>query len=144
MNRQINITEIPKDLIFEGYLWISDSEKPVQSQEEIIAMLNDITDNSNPFIIEGQLYGEKANKSYSIKYVDGKHLVVEYILTELPKDYNEKSFIANRLENIAKIKFRQYWKAEADKLCEGMDVLVPAEYVFTGFEYSSNKEKEEK
>ena len=143
MNKQINITKIPKNLKFEGYLWMSNSEKPLQTPTEIGAMLNQITDNDNPFIIEGQLY-VKDQKSYSIKYADGKHIVIEYDLTDMPKEYTEKSFIPNRLDNVAKIKFRQYWKAKPDNLCEGMEVLVPAEYVFLGFDYSSNKVKEEK
>lgn len=144
MNRQINITEIPKDKNYEGYLWMSDAKEP---QTGAFDKWLNITDTSNPFIVEGQLYSNEEQKSYSIKYVDGKHLVVEYDLNKIPdgwisEESDNKKFMPNRLNNVSGILFRQYWKPEKDELCEGMETLIPAAYVFTGFEY--NKEKEEK
>jgi CRISPR type III-associated protein (TIGR04423 family) len=38
------------------------------------------------------------------------------------------------MENVQKMKFRQYWRPVEDDLCEGMKVLQPAELVFVGFE----------
>jgi CRISPR type III-associated protein (TIGR04423 family) len=130
---------------------MSDSDRPLQLQADIVARLNGTTGAGNPFIVEGQLYAEKEQKSYSIKYVDNKHIVVEYDLENVPDNwnvegkivFNGKSFIANRLDGVAEIKFRQYWKPKLDELCEGMKMLVPAGYVFVGFEYN-NEEKEEK
>ena len=148
MNRTINITEIPRDVPYEGYLWMSDKKEPVKLEEETLGeLLNGITDNSNPFVVEGQLYCSTAKKSYSIKYVDGEHIVIEYDFEKRPEDWfhtedDDKAFITNRLVDISKIKFRQFWKPEPDELCNGMNVLVPAAYVFVGFEY--NKKKEEK
>jgi len=161
MNRQINITDIPKDIDYEGYLWMSDSKSPTalkaiklrslnlnKSEPEKSVIFDDISDLSNPFIVEGQLYCEAENKSYSIKYVDGKHHVIEYDLNNLPEDWifdkvkDKREFISNRMK--AKIlKFRQYWKPEVDEFCEDMKVLQPAAFVFVGFEYES-KIKEEK
>jgi CRISPR type III-associated protein (TIGR04423 family) len=141
MNKQINITEIPKDKNYEGYLWMSDAKKP---QTDSFDKWLNIADNNNPFIVEGQLYSEEVKKSYSIKYVDGKHIVVEYDLNKIPdnwisEDSDVKKFIPNRLGKVSKVLFRQYWKPEKDELCEGMETLVPAAYVFVGFEY--NKEE---
>jgi CRISPR type III-associated protein (TIGR04423 family) len=166
MHRQINITEIPKDIAYEGYLWLSDSTTPIvvtkhitspvianevkQSHNDIPVIANEVkqshkqeiasclamtNDNSNPFIVEGHLYAPKEQLSYSIRYTDGRHIVIEYDLNkDVPKDIDEKSFIAHRLPGVSKLKFHQYWKEQKDALCEGMTTLVPADYVFVGFE----------
>jgi CRISPR type III-associated protein (TIGR04423 family) len=137
----MNITEIPKDLTYTGYIWMSDSSRPTQYlQPTRLGDVLCVSDESNPFIVEGQLYSKTAEKSYSIKYVDGKHIVKDYDLKLLPEEYDLKKFIPNRIDGVSKILFRQYWKPREDKLCEGMDVLVPADYVFVGFEYSKEKE----
>jgi CRISPR type III-associated protein (TIGR04423 family) len=121
---------------YVGYIWPSDRKKPELTDFD----LSKYSDDRNPFIVEGQLYSKTAEKSYSIKYVDGKHIVKEYDLKLLSEEYDLKKFIPNRIEGVSKILFRQYWKPREDELCGGMDVLVPADYVFVGFEYK----KEEK
>lgn len=148
MNKIINITDIPKGGKYEGYLWISDSDKPKveirnqQSEGLLTKILSEIIDNSNPFIVEGHLYDEVNKKSYSIRYVDGRHIVVEYNLNNLPSDYERVSFIGNRLDGVSNIKFIRYWKTELDILCECMETFVPAGYVFEGFEYNKNTKEE--
>jgi CRISPR type III-associated protein (TIGR04423 family) len=133
----MNITEIPKDLKYTGYIWMSDSSIPKQYlQPTRIEDVFNVSDESNPFIVEGQLYSKTAEKSYSIRYIDGQHIVTEYDLKLLPKEYDLKKFIPNRIEGVSKILFRQYWRPRKDELCEGMEVLVPAAYVFAGFEYN--------
>jgi len=146
MNKQISLSEIPKDLQFEGYIWMSDSENPKMFKHENLCtpLFENASDNNNPFIIEGQLFAAEAQKSYSIKYVDGKHLVVEYDLSQPLPDFTDTQFIPNRLKDVDKINFRQYWKAETDAYCVNMETLKPACYVFVGFDYSSNEVKEEK
>ncbi|GHT29230.1 hypothetical protein AGMMS49574_05380 [Bacteroidia bacterium] len=139
MNKQIKISEIPKDYSYIGYLWMSGSNRPITNN--FADVLNDVTDNSNPFIVEGQLYSEKEQKSYNIRYVDGNHIVVEYNLKDTSLDYDEKLFIPNRLDGVEKIKFRYYWRIVNDEFCESMATLVPAGYVFTGFEYNNKKEE---
>ena len=150
MNK-INITDIPKDIEYEGYLWMSNSKNPIvlkseklkslrlnESESDKPVIFDEISDLSNPFIIEGQLYSKNTKKSYSIKYADGEHIVVEYDLNNLPKDRvfdekeDDKKFIPNRI-NASMLKFRQYWKPEEDEFCEGMEVLQPAGFVFVGF-----------
>lgn len=134
-SKQIKITDIPKTATYVGYLWMSNQTKP--EIKELNEVLKSITDTSNPFIIEGQLLTDDKRKSYSIKYVDGRHLVVEYNLTTIPASWiseDIKQFIPNRLEGVSKILFRRYWMPKEDPLCEGMEVLIPAAYVFEGFE----------
>jgi CRISPR type III-associated protein (TIGR04423 family) len=135
----MNKIEITKKC--EGYIWYSDKPQPEKIAEEQYSL--ELDESKNPFVVEGQIYSEDEKSSYSIKYVDGKYIVIKYELGKLGEDYDEKPFIANRLKNVARIKFRQYWKQVKDDLCEGMTTLVPAEYVFVGFEFN-DKEKEEK
>ena len=152
MNNPINITEIPKDKAYTGYLWMSDSDKPsVLNDSKLESLIlnsstyetityNEINDSSNPFIIEGQLFCEKEKQSYSIKYVDGKHIVVVYDLNHIPdnwakfEDQDIKKFIPNRM-TASKMVFHQYWEPKKDEFCQDMEVLQPAAFVFVGFEY---------
>ena len=138
---------IDKNAGYIGYIWLSNSENPVEYHNPVKLLL-DYTDNSNPFIIEGQLYSQGTKKSYSIKYVDGKHIVIEYDLTSLPDDWADleekdiKRFVPNRIA-ASSIVFLQYWEPKPDELCENMKVLQPSASVFVGFEYEF-KVKEEK
>ena len=137
------ILDIPKDKKYVGYLWMSDCKYPLEFRDptDLRDKLS-INETCNPFIIEGQLYCKEADgyeKSYSIKYVDGRYLVVEYDLNEIRKNFvlndmkHIETFIPNRIK-ASKLKFAQYWKAVTDELCEGMDVLIPGPFVFVGFE----------
>ena len=85
----INIT---KD--FQGYLWMSDQPKPeIFDKDKERQLVLDST--KNPFVIEGQL--SDGEKSYSIKYVDGEYIVVEYDVTD-DDIKNAKSYYPNRME----------------------------------------------
>mgnify|MGYP003322291034 CR=1 FL=1 len=48
-------------------------------------------------------------------------------------EYDEIKFCGNKMSGRV-IKMRRYWRPERDALCEGMDVLKPAEMLFVGFE----------
>lgn len=113
---------------YQGYLWYSDKKEPQVLNNEVFEL--EISDNTNPFIIEGQLYDGK--QSISIKYVDGKYLVNTYNVDNLGRDIQEPLFYSHRMDG-RKLKFRQYWRPVTDELCEGMQVLQPAELVFVGF-----------
>jgi CRISPR type III-associated protein (TIGR04423 family) len=134
MNKSIKISDIPKDDKYTGYLWMSDQTHPKEYHSHGIGNDLDITEHKNPFIIEGQLFCKETNKSFSIKYVDGKHIAIEYDLNNVPANWvcDNKEYIPNRI-TASKIIFRQYWKPEKDEFCEGMEVLVPAAYVFVEF-----------
>lgn len=118
---------------YEGYLWYSDNTEPkVYLGNESFEL--ELDDNKNPFVIEGQLFDGK--KSYSIKYADGQYYVNSFDVKS--SDFNskdEKEYIPNsRMKDVNKIKFLQRWKTQEDELCEGMEVLQPAELVFIGFD----------
>lgn len=132
---------------YEGYLWWSDSSTPeiydgtsslpITFDEQCTSLLSPKYDD-NPFIVEGNLW-DKANKvSIYIKYADGKYIVrkVDLKLTDASGEYEytEETYAPHRMDGISGLKFRQYWKAESDPLCEGMNTLQPAMLTFVGFE----------
>lgn len=114
---------------YQGYLWYSDESKPakVLNNEEFEI---EIADNANPFIVEGQLFD--GQKSISIKYVDGKYFFNTYDLNALDGVMQEQKFYSHRMGG-KQLKFKQIWEEQPDELCEGMQVLQPAELVFVGF-----------
>lgn len=121
---------------YQGYLWYSDQTRPQVLHDEEFEL--DIPDNQNPFIIEGQLYD--GERSISIKYIDGKYVEKRYVLAEFDGvECSERSFFANQMAGY-KLKFRQYWRPQADPLCEDMEVLQAAEQVFTGLEKTNEKQ----
>lgn len=118
--------------IYQGYLWYSDSKEPHVFVDEEFGI--EISNDQNPFIIEGQLFDGK--NSISIKYVDGEYRVNPHVVKG--EDFNNvdveiKEYHANRIKNVRKLQFLQYWRPEPDKNCEGMEVLQPKELVFVGF-----------
>lgn len=133
---------------YEGYLWYSDKKSPevFRGDKEICFELDD---RKNPFVIEGNLWDREKRISIMIKYVDGRYIVRHTNvspkeingISELDLDYfdenaiatSHKTFIAHRIGGVSGLKFLQYWRAEKDEFCEGMNVLQPAELVFIGF-----------
>lgn len=117
--------------IYTGYLWYSDQQQPEVYNNEETAFTFD--EQKNPFVVEGYL--TDGQTSYSIKYIGGKYHINEYTLSHLENVvYDDIVIYTHRMENVQKMKFRQYWRPVSDELCEGMEVLQPAELVFVGFE----------
>lgn len=115
---------------YTGYLWCSNKKEP-----EVFYMTElekEFDDNSNPFVIEGWL--TDGHVSHYIKYVDGKHIIKSFDLDDLENRYSseEKTFIPS-FKGFKEIVFTQYWHPVVDENCESMEVLQPAEFVFTGF-----------
>jgi len=134
-NYKLKLTVIDTTKSYEGYLWWSDKTKPDVYRNE---KLPEWKEHLNPFIIEGQLYDNVNQKSYTIRFVDGNYLVNCFDLNELNGlDYIPKEYLSNRIDGVSKLCFREYWRPVEDELCEGMEVLQPAEVVFVGFK---NKE----
>jgi len=126
---------IPKGK-YEGWLWKSDAREPeiiTPDTEQVFSF----DDNKNPFVIEGQLWDAQTRTSYSIRYVDGRHIVKKFDVEESDLDCNEhatkKSFIAHRLGKHQCVNMLQYWKEVPDDLCCGFPMLQPDKLVFVGF-----------
>lgn len=117
--------------IYEGYLWYSNEHKPKVLINELYEL--EISDNANPFIIEGQLFDR--TKSISIKYVDGKYIKKVFLLSDFKGiTKTAQQFIPNRMNLNGKLlTFNQYWRPQEDEFCKDMEVLQPAELVFVGF-----------
>lgn len=137
--KQEDIKEI-KAGTYVGYIWKSDTNKPEVYCNDAIQDIK-LNDEENPFIIEGQLYDKEKCVSYSIKYIDGKYIAKKFSdLEDEELGMNIPiSYYANRMDNVEKLMFRQYWEAEQDDLCEGMEVLKPTSMVFVGFEKKEDR-----
>lgn len=119
---------------YQGYIWYSNENKPrVFDGKELFEL--ELKDGENPFVVEGFLCDGK--KSISIKFVDGRYIVNTYNLNALLQDkelYDERELRFADSKNLKEVLlFRYYWHAEKDDLCDGMEVLQPAEVVFMGF-----------
>lgn len=125
---------------YEGYYWLSNADKPVV----IDGYFNGLRLNSddNPFVIEAQLFDRENNVSFSVKYVDGKYYAYCYNLNDATGDKEEvkvQKYCSNQMDDHQWLYFLQYWRTESDELCDGMDVLQPAEMVFVGFETTDKR-----
>lgn len=139
--KDLDMTEIPQDEKYQGYLWPSDQNEPIvcggnKTLNDAISDFykeNEIPDfKENPFIVEGFLFNAKGNSSITIKYAGGKYLVKEYCNLAIDND-NVRKYHSNRMDNRI-LKFMQNWVSVPDDNCCGFDVLQPAELVFVGFD----------
>lgn len=143
---------------YKGYLWYSNEKEPkVFDGSEMVPEMN-LDEKKNPFVIEGNLWDADNMTSIMIRYVDGEYIVrptrvskeeLEGISSE--KAYKSgnsnsmattlKKYLAHRIEGVKCLCFLQYWQAESDEMCEGMQVLRPSKLVFIGFDKNEVKEK---
>ena len=116
----------------EGYLWKSDQDIPKVFQGNAVEVCLD--ENTNPFVIEGQLYDLETKESYSIKYVDGQYLInINKVEVAKPTQViEETTYLSNRMGNSWR-KFLRYWEEITDENCMGMPVLTLTKNVFVGF-----------
>lgn len=133
MNKKYNtISEIP-ERNYQGYVWLSDQEKPFILPGDTFDF-STVKENENPFIIEALLYAKDENISVSVKHT-GKHHIHEIDLKDLPKgaELREIQYLPHRLDRVEKLNFKQLWFPEPDESCEGMEVLKMKALIFTGF-----------
>lgn len=118
---------------YQGYVWMSDKAEPEVYNDEVIEDIM-LDERENPFIIEAQMYKVDNCVSYSVKYVDGEYVAIKYseLIDEELGMNRPIVYFGNRIG--CNLKFRQYWKAEDDQMCERMKVLKPGNLVFVGFE----------
>ena len=116
----------------EGYLWMSNQEKPKVYQAKPLEV--NLDEQSNPFIVEGQLYDLEKKESYSIKYVDGRYLICIHKVepAKTGQVIEETNYLSNRMSNLW-LNFLRYWEEKTDENCMGMPVLTLTKSVFVGF-----------
>lgn len=150
----MRINDLPLNKDFEGYLWLSNSNKPKVFPTENVDIV--LKEDMMPFVVEGQLYDSTTCISYSIRYVDGKYLVykndIDPTLLNLGvgnqksitlKDkegedvtciVERKDYLSNRMDG-KWLTFLRYWEPteDGDENCKGMKPLVITKNVFIGF-----------
>ena len=144
MNERIKITQIPVSGKYQGYLWWSNKPEPEVFQNDKTIGL---PTTSNPFIVEGNLYDKTNQKSYSIRFVDGQHLVncfdldaLDILVQNGEYDKIDKPYLPNQFpKNIKKLCFREYWIPVPDEFCGNMPVLKPTMTAFIGFNCKEDK-----
>ena len=133
--KKINIADFPKTLLFTGYYWLSDQQKPVQLSEQIfdIQLLE-----YQPYVVEGRLYSKENDLSIHIHFIDGKYDIFQMNWREKPTEWEtiNSTFLAHDLDKVNEIKVTEVWIPANDPNCENMEVLQPAFLGFKGFNYN--------
>ena len=133
MNRDKNNKQLNLSGQFEGYVWMSDEEKPKVYEGDNCLTSLQINDDENPFIVEANLYDADRKKSVSIKYVDGEYLVNQY---DVDNDSNGevREYVSHKMDGRVLI-FNELWEPNSipDPLCCNMPVLQATKLIFCGF-----------
>jgi len=134
--KKINIADFPKTLLFTGYYWLSDQQKPVQLSEQIfdIQLLE-----YQPYVVEGRLYSKENDLSIHIHFIDGKYDIFQMNWREKPTEWEtiNSTYLAHDLDKVNEIKVTEVWIPTNDPNCENMEVLQPAFLAFKGFNYNN-------
>ena len=131
--KRIDINDI-KPGEYQGYIWYSDNTTPERLYNEELHLQH----REGAFIVEGLLWSQDSLTSIIIRYHDGMQHVYEEVVTpdDLKDDekVSRESYVSHRIPGLPRLNFLRYWKPEADKLCEGFEVLKPSAFVFVGFD----------
>jgi CRISPR type III-associated protein (TIGR04423 family) len=134
-HKTITLADIPTDVIFDGYLWLSNATKPITMKAERVD--NSLFEKLLPFVVEGNLWSEELSLSIQIRNVDGAYIVQQFDLTGSDQDPlldDKEDYLAHDLDGIAKYRVVEAWQEEQqDKILAGMKTLVPAWTAFKGF-----------
>lgn len=124
--------------LWQGYIWMSDADKPEVFFGSKEQKDRGLTDGENPFVVEAQLIINKL--SYSIKYIDGQYYIYQYAINDFYDESASKtvgdivaevlSYAPNKMpDSVLGVKFLRVWREEK---AEEFSALVPAELVFLG------------
>ena len=134
--KKINIADFPKTLLFTGYYWLSDQQKPIQLSEQVfdIQLLE-----YQPYVVEGRLYSKENDLSIHIHFIDGKYDIFQMNWREKPTEWEtiNSTYLAHDLDKVNEIKVTEVWIPANDPNCENMEVLQPAFLCFKGFNYNN-------
>jgi CRISPR type III-associated protein (TIGR04423 family) len=134
--KKINIADFPKTLLFTGYYWLSDQQKPIQLSEQVfdIQLLE-----YQPYVVEGRLYSKENDLSIHIHFIDGKYDIFQMNWREKPPEWEtiNSTYLAHDLDKVNEIKVTEVWIPANDPNCENMEVLQPAFLGFKGFNYNN-------
>ena len=128
---KIEIKDIDFGLCYEGYLWMSNENKPrIFAPAAMIDRT--LLEGLNPFVAEGYLYNKEQGVSISIKSPNGRPCAHRFLVNAA--DFQSKSveYHAHRMDG-KHLLFLRYWAAKPDGACLGMPVLTLDKMVFVGF-----------
>lgn len=125
-----DISKIP-NLLYVGYIWGSDQQKPKVLINEAFQYPSD----SSLYIVEALLFSKEDNISITIRHT-GQQQISQYNLNELPQGSKryQVNYLPHRLsDKIKKVKFQQIWIPEEDAYSQNWEVLKMKALIFTGF-----------
>lgn len=127
------INSIPEGR-FQGYIWMSDQKEPDIYDNRFFQGIRELKP-SNPFISEAYFFDKDNNASYSVRMVDGNYIAYRFLVSDHAiLESEDHYFIPSFKDAPGALHFKELWHPVPDPLCEGMDVLVPGEFVFLGFQ----------
>lgn len=137
----MKINEIPRDHAFEGYLWLSNAKEPIILENQPIPENLIFSDQTNPFIVEAELWDITKSKSYAIHQAGNETVVNTFDVK--PEDFNnndidEVVYASHRMGN-RHLHFLEYWEARPNEATLGMPTLVMTKRVFVGFKVKEDK-----
>ena len=114
--KKINIADFPKTLLFTGYYWLSDQQKPIQLSEQVfdIQLLE-----YQPYVVEGRLYSKENDLSIHIHFIDGKYDIFQMNWREKPPEWEtiNSTYLAHDLDKVNEIKVTEVWKNNLFTFC---------------------------
>jgi CRISPR type III-associated protein (TIGR04423 family) len=141
-HKAITLADIPVDVVFDGYFWVSNDKKPKTMRAERVDMT---LFQKLPFVVEGNLWSEERSLSIQIRNVDGEYLINQFDLSNSDPDQDklldEKEYLAHDLDGVGKFRVVEAWKEHRDEMLAGMVTLVPAWTAFKGFVNDKNQAK---
>lgn len=131
---RVEIQDINTELRYEGYLWLSNADAPIEYSDSPLDMT--LFEGANPFIREGYLYSQEGKCALTIKHADGHYLINQYDVLE--EDLNDPEveqlrFVTHRMSQCY-LKFLRYWREDEAPACLDLPVKVFDRIVFVGFE----------
>ena len=131
---KIEIKDIDFGLCYEGYLWMSNENKP-RAFSPAAVISRTLLQTQNPFVVAGYLYNKEQGVSISIKSPDGELCIHRFDVQESDFSSCEVTQVAyhsHRMDGKC-LPFLRYWAAKPDVACLGMEVLTVEKMVFVGF-----------
>ena len=124
-----NIIKLPRG-IYKGYVWMSDSNKPqsyidVETEFEFRSM-------TVPFVVEAMLMDRDGN-NYMLKTINEKVYCKSYKKVDVCNGSKPKTFVANNIEGVKRIKMVQTWKP-GKQLLGKFETQEPGELLLVDFE----------
>lgn len=135
--KSIKISEIPTNILFEGYYWYANDKSP-----KIIstpALIQQSWFSQTPFVVEANFYAKSEQISIQVRHWDGTYHIAQIDLANLDGiTFDKVSYIGHDLGG-RNFEMIEAWEPRPDELIEGMEALVPAWTAFAGF--SNTKEQ---